>query len=195
MTPRFTTKELTLRTWGDFERFFRKPGEWGACWCIYYHRSRPLPEPEGKKLTLEQRAARNRRDKRDLVEKGCSHGVLVYSGREPVGWCQYGPKKELPRIDAGRKYRRLTLGANQDLWRVTCFCVDRKFRNQKVASVALAAALRSIRRKGGRTVEAYPVTRRGALAVWFGTVSMFENQGFEVVAPFGKSNVVMRRTL
>jgi GNAT superfamily N-acetyltransferase len=153
-----------------------------------------LPEPAGVKLTLEQRATRNRRDKRDLVEKGCSRGILVYSGRKPVGWCQYGPKKELPRIDAGMKYRRLDIGADEDLWRVTCFCVDRKFRNRKVASVALAAALGSVRRRGGRKVEACPVTRKGALAVWFGTVSMFENQGFEVVAPFGKSNVVMRRT-
>jgi len=64
-----------------------------------------------------------------------------------------------------------------------------------VASAGLAAALESIRRKGGGTVEAYPVTRRGALAAWFGTVSMFRKEGFEVVAPFGKSDVVMRRTV
>jgi ribosomal protein S18 acetylase RimI-like enzyme len=146
-------------------------------------------------MTLEQRAARNRRDKKDLVDKGCSHGILVYSGSEPVGWCQYGPADELPRIDAGRKYRRLALDEAKRLWRITCFCVDRRFRNQTVASTGLAAALESIRKKGGGTVEAYPVTRRGALATWFGTVSMFRRQGFEIVAPFGKSNVVVRRTL
>jgi ribosomal protein S18 acetylase RimI-like enzyme len=146
-------------------------------------------------MTVEQRAARNRRDKKDLVEEGLSHGILVYSGREPVGWCQYGPKRELPRTDAGTKYRRLNLGADERLWRVTCFCVDRRFRNKKVASAALAAALRSIRARGGGTVEAYPVRRRGALATWFGMKSMFERQGFEVVVPFGRSNVVMRRTI
>jgi GNAT superfamily N-acetyltransferase len=146
-------------------------------------------------MTVEQRAARNRQDKKDLVEEGRSHGVLVYFDGEPVGWCQYGPKEELPRIDAGTKYRRLSLDVDESLWRVTCFCVDRRFRNRRVASVALAAALRSIRAKGGRTVEAYPVTRRGALATWFGTKSMFEKQEFKVVATFGRSNVVMRRTL
>jgi hypothetical protein len=41
-------------------------------------------------------------------------------------------------------------------------------------------------------VEAYPITHRGALAAWFGTKSMFEREGFEVVGPYGKSNVVMR---
>ena len=191
----FVTRELSKKTWGDFERLFRKPGEWGACWCVYYQRPGPLPKAETAGSTLEQRAAKNRRDKKDLVEMGGAHGILVYSNKEPVGWCQYGPKEELPRIDAGRKYRGIHLDGDARLWRITCFCVDRKYRGRNVASVGLSAALESIRKKGGGTVEAYPVTRRGALAAWFGTVSMFRQQGFEVVAPFGKSNVLMRRKL
>jgi len=196
MGPRlttFTTKELSRRTWPDVQRLFKKPGEWGACWCIYYQRPGPLPRREKEGHTLEQRAARNRRDKKELVGRGQSHGILVYSGEEPVGWCQYGPRHELQRIDAGRKYRKLGFAAGERLWRITCFCVDRRYRNRTVASVGLAAALESIRKKGGGVVEAYPVTRRGALATWFGTVSMFKKEGFEIVAPFGRSNVVMRR--
>jgi ribosomal protein S18 acetylase RimI-like enzyme len=189
------TRELSKRTWGDFERLFRKPGEWGACWCVYYQRPGPLPKSEVAGMTLEQRTDMNRRDKQELVEKRCAHGILVYSGKVPVGWCQYGPKEELPRIDAGRKYRSLDLGREPRLWRITCFCVDRKYRDRSVASAGLSAALESILKKGGGTVEAYPVTHRGALAVWFGTVSMFRKQGFEIVAPFGKSNVLMRRKL
>ncbi len=191
----FKTRELTEKTWRDFERLFRKPGEWGACWCVYYQRPGPLPKAEMGGSTPEQRATRNRRDKKELVEKGCAHGVLVYSRKEPVGWCQYGASEELPRIDAGRKYRSLHLGSEAKLWRITCFCVDRKYRNRNVASVGLSAALSSIRKKGGGTVEAYPVTRRGALAAWFGTVSMFRRRGFGVVAAFGRSNVLMRRRL
>ncbi len=130
------------------------------------------------------------------MDKGCSHGILVYDGREPIGWCQYGPKEELPRVDAGRKYRKLSLDSDgEKLWRITCFCVDKRYRNRGVASVGLRAALSSIRKKGGGLVEGYPATRKGALAVWFGTKSMFENEGFEVVAPFGRSNVLMRKTI
>lgn len=73
--------------------------------------------------------------------------------------------------------------------------MDRRFRNRDVASAGLAAALKAIKKRGGGTVEAYPVNRRGALATWFGTVSMFEKQGFRVVAPFGKSNVLMKKTV
>jgi len=192
-TLQLSAKELTTKTWPDFERLFEKPGEWGACWCIYYQRARPLPRSATSGLSPDQRAARNREDKKGLVKEGRSHGIIVYNDKEPIGWCQYGPREELPRIDAGRKYRGLKLPEERKLWRITCFCVDRRYRNRDVASFGLEAALKSIRESGGGTVEAYPVTHRGALAAWFGTVSMFMEQGFEVVAAFGKSNVLVRR--
>lgn len=145
-------------------------------------------------MTLQQRAERNRRDKKKMVDDGRSHGVLVYDGKEPVGWCQYGLKEEIPRIDATRRYKALGMGAEGGrLWRISCFSVDRKYRKKGVAKKGLSAALDSIRSQGGGVVEAYPVTRRGALAAWFGTVSMFEEHGFRVVAPFGRSNVLVRK--
>jgi hypothetical protein len=54
-----------------------------------------------------EKGVRNRRDKKELVEAGRSHGILVYADGEPVGWRQYGPHEELPRIDSSRKYRGL----------------------------------------------------------------------------------------
>jgi ribosomal protein S18 acetylase RimI-like enzyme len=190
----FATRELSKRTWGDFARLFNKPGEWRLCLCMYYHRARPVPKAERAGLTSKQWKEKNRKEKKKLTEEGCSHGILVYDGDDPVGWCQYGPREELPRVDAGRKYKALGLQpGNERLWRITCFCVDRKYRNRGVATAGLKAALESIRKKGGGTVEAYPVTRRGALATWFGTVSMFRAHGFKKVAKFGKSNVLMRK--
>lgn len=91
---------------------------------------------------------RNRREKRELVERGGSHGILVYAKGEPVGWCQYGPKEELPRIDNSRNYRGLAKGTEK-LWRITCFVVHKKYRKRGVASAALKAALEAIRNKGG----------------------------------------------
>lgn len=189
----YETKELTAETWPDFERLFAKhEGAQGGCWCVYYHRSRAIPDRE---LAGETQATRNRRDKRELVERGRSHGILVYSGGTPVGSCQYGPRAELPRIDAGRNYRRLDLEPVDRLWRITCFFVDRDHRRQGVASAALHAALDSIARRGGGVVEAYPVSHARALATWFGSVAMFEKAGFVRVTDLGRSGVLVRKTV
>src|SRR2546425_8659448 len=122
----------------------------GSCWCMIFHRSGPLPRSVKEHLTREQLGSRTRRDKKDLVERGCSHGILIYSQDEPVGWCQYGPSEELPRVDSGRIYSKLSLDSgNRKLWRITCFWVDRKHRNRGVAAAGLKAVLDSIREKGG----------------------------------------------
>jgi len=169
--------------------------------------------PKSQRLhSRAERGVRNRREKRELVDKGCSHGILVYAKGEPVGWCQYGPKEELPRFDNSRNYRGLALERGKvNLWRITCFVVDKKYRKRGVASVALKAALEAIRNKGGGLVEAFPLIqweelcrsriRRCGHAPAFGnmsthgTLSMFEKEGFKAVAPFGITNVVVRRTV
>ena len=187
----YTTKELSAKTWPDFEKLFAKHGGVQAgCWCMFYHRPRPLP-PEFKG---KERAAQNRRDKKTFVQQGRSHGILVYAREQPVGWCQFGPRDELSRIDAGRIYRKLDLPDDaRNLWRITCFFVDRGYRHKGVARVALRAALDVIREGGGGVVEAYPATSRKAVSIWFGTVGMFEDEGFRKVSGLGRSSVVVRR--
>ncbi|MGH7925791.1 MAG: GNAT family N-acetyltransferase [Candidatus Binatus sp.] len=198
----FATKELSKRTWPDFVELFTRGNGWDFCWCIHFHRCRASPGCD--KLRRAERSVRNRRDKEELVERGRTHGILVYAGGEPVGWCQYGPRKELPRIDDVRSYRRLAPEVRRkEPWRITCFVVDKQYRGRGIASVALKAALEAIRKKGGGLVEGYPIThfRPGTFgnSSTHGTVTMFEREGFKTVAPFAKTihrtNVLMRRTI
>lgn len=193
----YSTKELTKNTLPDSERLFEKHPAPGAfmCWCMYHQLA--LPFAVSKQLhSRVKRTTRNRQQKRELVEDGRSHGILVYSKGEPVGWCQYGSKEELPRIDNNLSYQRLAFDSDMKrLWRITCFVVDRKYRKRGVASTALKAALEAIRNKGGGIVEAYPIIQWGAYSEYHGTASMFRKEGFKIVAPFGKSNVVMWRTI
>jgi GNAT superfamily N-acetyltransferase len=207
--PAFTTKELTKKTWPDFERLFSRGNGWDHCQCMHFQRPCPWPKEQWLRSRAE-RSVRNRREKRELVEHGRAHGILVYANDQPVGWCQYGPKEELPRIDSSRHYRALAPEQGSiHLWRITCFVVDRKHRSRGIATVALQAALESIKKKGGGLVEAFPlidwdklrrseIRRRGHAPSFgnmstHGTISMFEKQGFETVAPFGSSNMLMRR--
>ena len=161
---------------------------------MYYQRERPLHVhgEEWKKI--------NKRDKKALVRKGKSHAILVFARERPVGWCQYGPKEELPRIDAGRGYRKIgPPETSERVWRITCFFVDREFRGKGVSKIALKAALESIRKQGGGIVEAYPVVSKKMAAVaewrWFGTPGMFEREGFKETGPLGNTWVLMRKTI
>lgn len=98
---------------------------------------------------MERKARRNRDEKKPLVEQGRAHGILVYDGAEPVGWCQYGPREELPRVDVARSYKALGPDGGEKIWRVTCLSVDRAYRRREVAKLALAAALDSLHQSPG----------------------------------------------
>lgn len=178
---------------------------------MHFHQPCPLPKNQWLRPRAE-RGVRNRREKKNLLARGRSHGVLVYANGKPVGWCQDGPKEELPRIDNNHKYRSpAPEDGTERIWRITCFVVDRKYRRRGVASAALEAALEAIRNKGGGLVEAFPVydwedlrqselRRRGRVPAFgnvstHGTMSMFEKQGFKAVAPFGSINLLMRRSV
>jgi len=169
---------------------------------MHFHRPHRLPKNEWLH-TRAERGARNRREKLELVERGRSHGILVYAKGQPVGWCQYGPREELLRIDNGRKYQGLVPAGTGKLWRITCFAVLKERRKRGVASAALKAALEAIRSKGGGLVEGYPIARWKSYAFGnestHGTASMFEREGFKVAAPFGSTkfstHVLMRRTV
>jgi ribosomal protein S18 acetylase RimI-like enzyme len=176
--PALTTKELSLETGPDFARLFSQKNGWNHCWCMHFHQPRSLPEDQ-RLASRAKRAMRNRRQKKELVERGGSHGVLVYAKGEPVGWCQCGLREELPRIDNSRPYRGLAPEGTEKLWRITCFVVAKQYRRRGVASSALRAALqatwsrpgstrcstqvlvRKSNRSPSREPEAYCPTRRG----------------------------------
>src|SRR5438128_7283712 len=133
----FSTKRLTKNTLPDFERLFEKHPAPGAfsCWCTYHHRARPSVNEE--LLSGVRRAARNRQRRRELVENESSHGILVYSKGEPVGWCQYGPGEEFPRFATYGGYGRPAResGAKR-LWRIPYLTVARKHPQRGVVTAA-----------------------------------------------------------
>jgi ribosomal protein S18 acetylase RimI-like enzyme len=158
----YVTKELSETTWPDFVKLFSLKSGWNHCWCVHFHRPRPLPK-EKWLATRAERAQRNRREQKKLVDRGRSHGILVYLYGEPVGWCQYGPREELTRIDNipnSKKVESANSNAkNQELkklWRITCFVVDKKHSRQGIAGAALRAALQSIKKQAAASSKPIP---------------------------------------
>ncbi len=158
---------------------------------MYYHRKHETP---GR--TMIEKAENNRTDHRNLVLSNSARGILIYHKEEPIGWCKYGTREELPRVENGRVYKTLErVPDTETLWRITCFFVDRDYRRRGVAKIALKEALGRIESEGGGIVEAYPVTNPRAYTIWFGTVTMFEEHGFEPITSLGRSTVLMRKRI
>jgi GNAT superfamily N-acetyltransferase len=181
----FEVRPLDESTWPDFARLVEMHnGVWGGCWCMAFH-----PEGVGRSRTPQQ----NRSEKERRVRDGRAHAALVYDGARCVGWCQFGSADELPRIKRKRAY--LDGAGEAPDWRITCFFVDRAYRGRGVASRALEGALQQIARVGGGTVESYPerVDDRSVSGSFLhnGTVSLFEQHGFERTRPIGKHHWVV----
>ena len=185
----FSVKALSASTWPDFSELVeRRNGVWGGCWCMAFH-----AEGVGRGKT----AAQNRAEKECRVRKGRAHAALVYDGAACVGWCQFGSTDELPRIKHRRAYLK-DLTALPD-WRITCFFVDKAYRGTGVAAAALAGALQQIAQLGGGAVESYPEDAEGrSVAGAFlhnGTLSMFEQHGFERTRRLGKNCWLVTRVI
>jgi GNAT superfamily N-acetyltransferase len=180
-------RPLDETTWPDFARLVeRHNGVWGGCWCMGFH-----AEGVGRSKTVAQ----NRSEKESRVRDGRAHAALVYDGPACVGWCQFGPTDELPRI----KRRRAYLDGLDVLpdWRITCFFVDSKYRRRGVAARALEGALDEIARLGGGTVESYPEDSAGRSVsgsfLHNATVSLFESHGFGRTRRIGKHHWVVSK--
>jgi GNAT superfamily N-acetyltransferase len=185
----FVVKALDATTWPDFARLVEKHnGVWGGCWCMGFH-----AEGVGRHKTVAQ----NRAEKEARVTEGRAHAALVYDGAVCVGWCQFGPTDELPRIKRQRAY--LDGPVERPDWRITCFFVDKDHRKQGVADVALGGALREIARFGGGLVESYPeaVENRTTSGSFLhnATAAMFERHGFTRSRPLGKHHWLMTKVV
>jgi GNAT superfamily N-acetyltransferase len=181
------TAALDESTWDAFARLVESQnGVWGGCWCMGFH-----VNVNARDRTAEQ----NRAEKQCRVREGRTHAALVFDGDDCVGWCQFGPTAELPRIKHAKAYEA-GLAALPD-WRITCFYVHKGHRRRGVADAALGGAVAEIARLGGGTVESYPQDAAGRKVsgsfLHNGTVALFERHGFRRGRRLGKHHWVVTR--
>ncbi len=181
MGGQYTIKPLDETTWDAFADLVeRNNGVFGGCWCMGFH---PM-QSDDPRPKREQKLAR--------VKDGTAHAALVFDGEECLGWAQFGPPDEVPRIKSRAEYEKgLT-----DLpdWRIACCFVGKGLRRQGVSEAALAGALELIAGLGGGTVEGYPEPAAAVPAgfLFNGALTSYEQLGFERDRPIGKHRWVMR---
>jgi GNAT superfamily N-acetyltransferase len=140
-------------------------------------------------------AALNRERKQARVVAGTAHAALVFDGDACIGWCQFGPPSELPRIKGRVAYERSC--ATLPDWRIGCCYVAKGCRRQGVAFTGIEGALRLIGELGGGLVEGYPEPA-GAVPAGFlynGALSTYERLGFQRDRMIGKHRWVVTRVV
>jgi GNAT superfamily N-acetyltransferase len=186
METTYAIKALDETTWDAFAALVeRNNGVFGGCWCIGFH-------PEGPD---RESPALNRHRKLERVKAGTTHAALVFDGDECVGWCQFGPPAELPRIKSRAAYEK-GLCTPPD-WRIACNFVGKGHRRRGVATAGLAGALDLIAGLGGGTVEGYPEDA-GSVPAGFlfnGALSTYERLGFSRDRKIGKHRWVVTRVV
>lgn len=167
-TIRLATRELSMRTFADFERFFAQVH---GCACTLYffgrhltvmpgpaeERARTLGEPDRSNKHFPRQELRRTREAaavKELVRRRQARGILVYAEGEPVGWCHFDRVDELP-VPSEESSPAMAYAHYDDTeWVINCFVTRMDYRRRGVATHALKGAITAIKKHGGGWAEA-----------------------------------------
>jgi len=167
----FEVRRLVPALEADLLRFLGDPGCRGWCFCVAWW----VPTWDG---WGDRTAAENRALREDLLRRGEHDGYLLYSGGEPVGWCQCGPRDRLPKL-----VRSYGLEPDPGAWAVSCFEIEPAHRGRGAARALLRGALEDLRSRGVRRVEGFPRRGEGLEPgrAWTGPEALFAGAGFRLL--------------
>nr|WP_246301042.1 GNAT family N-acetyltransferase [Microbacterium immunditiarum] len=179
--------------WAAVEAVFQSEASSRNCWCQFH----VLVNPEQRKTTRESR----RELLREQVETlDPPRGLIALDDGEPVGWCGVEPRVRLLHILASKLVVASSPEplSDRNVWSVYCILVPPRRRRQGIGAVLLHAGVEHAVANGATALEGYPIDtalRGGKLPPGFstGTVSMFEEEGFERVAALPSARTLVHR--
>lgn len=128
-----------------------------------------------------------------LVKKNKPIGVLAFSDDKAVGWCAVAPRSEYIRLETSRVLKAVD---DQPVWSVSCFFIQKGFRNKGLSRQLLKAAVDFAILNGAKIVEGYPLESKSGkmpdVFAWTGFSSAFINAGFEEVERRSEQRPIMR---
>jgi GNAT superfamily N-acetyltransferase len=174
-TTTIEIEPLTPDRWNDLAALFEEGGDPKWCWCQFY-RVRGLDWSNSS-------ADGNRERLATLTRDGPPPGLVGYQDGRGVGWVSLAPR---PAYDRLTNAKVLAPVDDKPVWSIVCFVVSRTARGQGVAKALLDGAIAWAKSQGATILEAYPSDVKGrkvpAANLYHGSLSMFEDAGFEVVA-------------
>jgi GNAT superfamily N-acetyltransferase len=175
---------VTPERWPDFVELFERRGPRGGyrnvpaygCWCMFW-RDRALEHGEPKKRAM-----------RAIVRAGREPGLLAYEDGLPLGWVAIAPREDYPALLRSPQYR--PRDADEDVWSIVCFAIDRPAQGRGLADDLLAAAVEHACGRGAATVEAYG--HRSKERDYMGGVRLYHRHGFRTVGETPTRAIVRR---
>ena len=149
----------TAARWDDVVTILGGNGDKG-CWC---------QAPRGRAVGYGKSKPGVRREAlREQLEEEPPAGMLAYVDGEVAGWCGFGPRPRLPRLEHSKTIPKVD---DVPVWSILCFNVRVGYRRQGVAAALLDGVVDFARRSGAPGVEAYPIDPEGGrVDVGFGYV-------------------------
>ena len=185
MDPRqLEVRPLTPDLWPALADLFGERGACSGCWCMYWrigaaYRKRPAEE---NKIAFQ-----------DVVAQGPPPGLLAFTGRLAVGWCQLTPRDSLPWLDRTWRLRRVDA---MPVWSISCFYVRIGYRKRGVTSALISAAVEVAKQAGAPAIEAYPLDAAlSPSSTSTGYASTFARAGFQELARRSPERPIMRLDL
>lgn len=176
---------LTKNRWHDFESLFGERGACGGCWCMLWRLTRSQFE--------KQKGEANRKLMKHIVASNEIPGIIAYLDSEPIGWCAVAPREKYPVLERSRILKRID---DSQVWSITCFYIDKRFRRVGLTSAFLEFIIDYCRQQGVKMIEGYPIDSEKPDVpppfAWTGFASAFREAGFVEVARRSKTRPVMR---
>lgn len=123
-----------------------------------------------------------------LVRAGREPGLLAYEDGSPVGWVAVAPREEYGALLRSPQYR--PQDADEGVWSIVCFAVDRPEQRRGIAGDLLDAAVAHACACGAASVEAYAHRTKGS--DYMGGRRLYIDHGFRPVRETSARTIVRR---
>jgi GNAT superfamily N-acetyltransferase len=168
-----TVVPATPDRWPDVVEVLGGNGDKG-CWC-------QAPRGAARRYGTEPPVARRELLRAQLDDEP-PPGMLAYLDGEVAGWCGFGPRPSLPRLERSRTIPKID---DKPVWSILCFNIRVGYRRKGVAGALLDGVIDIARKSGAPGLEAYPIDPGGGrVNSGFGYVGLtpwFERRGFRRV--------------
>ncbi|MEM6676628.1 MAG: GNAT family N-acetyltransferase [Pseudomonadota bacterium] len=138
----------------------------------------------------------NRLAMKALFDAGHVPGLVAYHGSEAIGWIQVDRRSAFLRLETSRTLQPVYAA---EVWSVSCFLIDKRYRLRVLSSRLLRGACAFAKGNGATVLEGYPIDtpkeKYPPVYAWTGFVGAFREAGFQEVVRRTPTRPIMRKTL